>query len=63
MPSIKTLPSNLIREAGYSYDSSINPNVYARYNNFSSKRTIHFIDEIYIIPTSVTPIIRFPFLD
>lgn len=61
MPRLKTLPSNLIREAGYSYDSSINPTyIPGRYNHFFSQRTIHFVNGICIIPTSVTPISRFP---
>jgi hypothetical protein len=50
-------------QAGYKYDSSINPTFLpGRYNNFRVSRTPFKIanTEIMELPVSVTPLIRFP---
>ncbi len=50
-----------IRNAGYKYNSSMNPTyIPGRYNNFFKKRTAYYSNEILNIPVSVTPRIRFP---
>ncbi|HEX8059531.1 MAG TPA: polysaccharide deacetylase family protein [Cyclobacteriaceae bacterium] len=50
-----------IRDAGYTYNSSLNP-VYlpGRYNNFSSPRTVFNEGPLVHIPASATPLIRLP---
>jgi len=61
MPKLKGFNERKIKEAGYSYDSSLNPTYLpGRYNNFFKKRKMHYSYELLEIPVSVTPIIRFP---
>ena len=61
MPRLKKVNPKEIIKAGYTYDSSINPTfVPGRYNNFSETRIPHYKDNLLIIPTSVTPVVRFP---
>jgi peptidoglycan/xylan/chitin deacetylase (PgdA/CDA1 family) len=50
-----------IKNAGYAYNSSLNP-VYlpGRYNNLSRPRTLFSDDEVIQVPASATPLIRFP---
>lgn len=50
-----------IADAGYSYNSSLNPTwLPGRYNNLSKPRT-HFMENgVLQIPASVTPCLRFP---
>ena len=50
-----------IRKAGYKYNSSINPTwLPGRYNNYTKPRTWFWQDGVLQIPSSVTPLIRFP---
>ena len=50
-----------ILQAGYQYNSSMNPTyIPGRYNNFFKPRTAYYAAGILNIPVSVTPIIRFP---
>ncbi len=50
-----------IFKAGYKYNSSINPTwLPGRYNNFKKPRTWFYQDNVLQLPSSVTPIIRFP---
>lgn len=61
MPRMMKLPESAIREAGYKYDSSLNPTfIPGRYMNLSSPTVPHFTNGVLQIPTSVTPLIRFP---
>jgi peptidoglycan/xylan/chitin deacetylase (PgdA/CDA1 family) len=49
-----------IENAGYTYNSSINPTwLPGRYNNFGKPRT-WFYDHVLQIPASVSPLVRFP---
>ena len=61
VPRFKTGFDQEIIDAGFKYNSSINP-IYlpGKYNNFFKKRTIDLTNEIWNIPISATPIIRFP---
>jgi peptidoglycan/xylan/chitin deacetylase (PgdA/CDA1 family) len=63
MPRMKKIEPALVREAGYLYDSSLNPTYLpGRYNDFFKPRSI-FRDEatgLVILPLSVSPLIRFP---
>jgi hypothetical protein len=61
MPRLAHVSKSDLVAAGYVYDSSLNPTyIPGRYNNFFSKRTIHKSENIVVIPSSVTPLIRFP---
>lgn len=61
MPRMAKVDPKEIKNAGYDYDSSLNPTfVLGRYNNFHKKRKAHFLKGIFEIPSSVTPLVRFP---
>ncbi|MBS7563096.1 polysaccharide deacetylase family protein [Mucilaginibacter sp. Bleaf8] len=50
-----------IERAGYIYNSSINPTwLPGRYNNFSKPRTWFYNENVLQLPSSVSPVIRFP---
>lgn len=50
-----------IEKAGYLYNSSINPTwLPGRYNNFSKPRTWFYDQKVLQLPSSVSPIVRFP---
>jgi peptidoglycan/xylan/chitin deacetylase (PgdA/CDA1 family) len=50
-----------IFKAGYQYNSSINPTYLpGRYNNFSKPRTWFYQDGVLQLPSSVSPLVRFP---
>jgi len=50
-----------IFKAGYLYNSSINPTYLpGRYNNFKKPRTWFYQDGVFQLPSSVSPLIRFP---
>jgi hypothetical protein len=63
MPRFLKINKAIIKAAGYSYDSSVNPAfIPGRYNNLFTQRKIHvdIINNLTEIPVSVSPIIRFP---
>jgi hypothetical protein len=50
-----------IEKAGYVYNSSINPTFLpGRYNNFGKPRTWFYLHNVLQLPSSVSPLIRFP---
>ncbi len=50
-----------VEQAGYIYNSSINPTwLPGRYNNFSKPRTWFYQHNVIQLPSSVSPIVRFP---
>jgi peptidoglycan/xylan/chitin deacetylase (PgdA/CDA1 family) len=50
-----------IHKAGYKYNSSINPTwLPGRYNNFKKPRKWFWKNDVLQLPSSVSPIIRFP---
>lgn len=50
-----------LAEAGYAYDSSLNPCwLPGKYNRLNEPRTIHRVGQIVEIPASVTPMLRLP---
>ncbi len=60
-PRMAATDASLLRQAGYSYDSSENPTwIPGRYNNLFKRRTAYLTDGLLAIPASVTPLIRFP---
>lgn len=61
MARLKKIDAQIIRRAGYEYNSSMNPTYLpGRYNNFFKNRTAYYANELLNIPVSVTPMIRFP---
>ena len=63
MPRMTRTDLNILKSAGYVYDSSVNPTyIPSRYNYFSKPRRISVDTEtgLVIIPVSVSPVIRFP---
>ncbi len=61
MPRMMKLPESAMRDAGYLYDSSLNPTfIPGRYMNLGTPRHPFMKDGVLQIPTSVTPWIRFP---
>lgn len=61
MARMKPVSKEAMVQAGYEYDSSLNP-VYlpGRYNNYFKPRTAFEHNGLLEIPTSATPILRFP---
>jgi peptidoglycan/xylan/chitin deacetylase (PgdA/CDA1 family) len=63
MPRFEKTSSGLIRDAGYKYESSINPTfIPGRYNNFFHKAKLYTDSStnLKVLPLSVVPVIRFP---
>lgn len=63
MPRFLKIDKAVIKAAGYSYDSSVNPAfIPGRYNNLFTQRKIHIdiSSNLIEIPISVSPVIRFP---
>lgn len=61
MPRLKPIELQWIKEAGYTYDSSINPTyIPGRYNLRHLPRTVYTQEELIRIPCSVTPNFRLP---
>jgi hypothetical protein len=63
MPRFQKINKTRIKEAGYYYDSSINPTfIPGRYNNLFAQRKLYIDSKSNLIeiPVSVSPIIRFP---
>lgn len=61
MPRMEKISASWIKEAGYKYDSSMNPTwIPGRYNNLSEPRTIYAESGLLKIPVSVSPNFRVP---
>jgi peptidoglycan/xylan/chitin deacetylase (PgdA/CDA1 family) len=61
MPRMKEVNMQWIKEAGYTYDASINPTyIPGRYNNLGLPRNIYFSSNMLRLPCSVTPNLRIP---
>jgi peptidoglycan/xylan/chitin deacetylase (PgdA/CDA1 family) len=61
MPKMKMISPIDIQNAGYKYDSSLNP-VYipGRYNHLGAKKHVYKIDDMYEMPVSVSTPLRIP---
>jgi len=63
MPRLEKIDLEMVKNAGYTYDSSMNPTIIpGRYNNLFKPRKLN-IDKktgLKILPFSVSPLIRFP---
>ncbi len=61
MPRFKKVNLEWVKEAGYYYDSSINPTYMpGRYNNLKVSRTVYKEQHFLRLPVSVSPFLRFP---
>jgi peptidoglycan/xylan/chitin deacetylase (PgdA/CDA1 family) len=61
MPRLKKVPMQDVIQAGYSYDSSINPTwIPGRYNDLSLPRTMYYDENMLRVPASVSPGLRIP---
>lgn len=61
MPRMKPIAMKEVTDAGYTYDSSINPSfIPGRYNNFHLPRTLYLDDGMLRMPVSVSPHLRIP---
>jgi len=61
MPRLAPISKQLIADAGYLYDASLNPTwLPGRYNYLNQPRTIFRKDQLWILPSSVTPQLRIP---
>jgi len=60
-PRLRPLSIEAIKDAGYIYNSSLNPTfIPGRYNNFNKPRRLFKNNNIFIMPFSVSTIFRFP---
>lgn len=61
MPRMYPVDEREIEKAGYLYNSSINPTFLpGRYNHLDKPRTYFKLHNVWQIPASVSPLIRFP---
>jgi hypothetical protein len=61
MPRLQPVSYAALQEAGYTYDSSMNPTILpGRYNHLDKPRTVYQLPEITVLPTTVTPWLRIP---
>lgn len=61
MARMMPVSENAIFEAGYTYNSSLNPTFLpGRYNHLTALRTIHSKQNVLQVPASVTPWLRIP---
>ncbi len=61
MPRMKKVDMKDVIEAGYKYDSSINPTwLPGKYNNLNLPRKFYKAEGIVRVPASVAPVIRLP---
>ena len=61
MPRMMPVKNKDVAEAGYTYNSSINPTfIPGRYNNLKVSRTFFQQHEVLQIPASVSPLFRIP---
>ena len=60
-PRMFPVSDSALREAGYTYNSSLNPAfIPGRYMHLSEPRTPFLADGLIQVPASVTPMLRFP---
>jgi len=61
MPLMQNIDAAAVAAAGYSYDSSLHPTwLPGRYNHLRANRTLYSRDNLWILPASVTPLLRLP---
>jgi peptidoglycan/xylan/chitin deacetylase (PgdA/CDA1 family) len=61
MPRMRKIDMQTVIDAGYTYDSSINPTYLpGRYNNFHLPRTVYEQEKMIRVPATVSPFFRLP---
>ena len=61
MPRLASIDKNLVKQAGYTYDASLNPTwLPGRYNYLQQPRTVFRSHDLWVMPASVTPRLRLP---
>jgi peptidoglycan/xylan/chitin deacetylase (PgdA/CDA1 family) len=61
MPRMKPVDMSLVYQAGYEYDSSVNPTfIPGKYNNGHLPKTLYNEQRVYRVPCSVSPGLRIP---
>ncbi len=61
MPRMAEVNSTDLQNAGYLYDSSLNPTcIPGRYNHLKEQKTVFKKNDLIIFPTTVTPTLRIP---
>ncbi len=61
MPRLRPVDFALLKQEGYTYDASMNPTYLpGRYNHLSQLRKPHHNGQVFVLPSSVTPILRIP---
>jgi len=61
MPRMQAVSNQALKEAGYLYNSSLNPTwLPGHYNHFRKPRTYFYTNELLQLPASVTPVLRIP---
>lgn len=61
MPRLKPVNLEVLQQAGYLYDASVNPTwLPGRYNNWHIPRTLYQEKDMWIIPSAVSPLCRYP---
>lgn len=61
MPRLKPVSTTALKNAGYLYDASLNPTwLPGRYNNRDKPRTPFQDNGLWIMPSSVSPLCRYP---
>lgn len=61
MPRMRPVNMSLVQQAGYLYDSSINPTfIPGKYNNLHLPKTIYTEKGVYRVPCSVSPRLKIP---
>lgn len=61
MARMMKVDEHAMSDAGYLYESSLNPTfIPGRYNNFAKPRVPFWQDGVMQMPVSVTPLVRFP---
>lgn len=62
MPLMQDIDHKAVKDAGYTYDSSLHPTwLPGRYNHLRSPRKLfHNKEGLWILPASVTPVLRIP---
>lgn len=62
MPQMQNIDHKAVKDAGYTYDASLHPTwLPGRYNNLRSPRKVfHNKEGLWILPASVTPVLRIP---
>jgi peptidoglycan/xylan/chitin deacetylase (PgdA/CDA1 family) len=61
MPRMRPVDMFLVKQAGYAYDSSVNPTfIPGKYNNSHLPKTVYQEKDMYRIPCSVSPNFRIP---